>query len=227
MNKLFYKTTLFVLLIFLVFPLSSAMAESRHLVVVDPAHGGRDKGVKLSKKFHEKDITLAIAELLKEDLERSKNIRVLLTRSADKDVSISDRGKIAKRPDTDLLISLHVNAGFGKNSSGFEVYYTGFKSPPTGKSASKEILKDMVATKYLNESIRFARIVQKNMEKIFRRKDRGLRSAPILVLEGLTIPAIVLEIGFATNIKDRKILMDKDTQESVAKALAKSIREFF
>lgn len=227
MNKLFCKTTLFVLLIFLVFPLSSAMAESRHLVVVDPAHGGRDKGVKLSKKFHEKDITLAIAELLKEDLERSKNIRVLLTRSADKDVSISDRGKIVKRPDTDLFISLHVNAGFGRNSSGFEVYYTGFKSPPTGKSASKEILKDMVATKYLNESIRFARIVQKNMEKIFRRKDRGLRSAPILVLEGLTIPAIVLEIGFATNIKDRKILMDKDTQESVAKALAKSIREFF
>ena len=85
----------------------------------------------------------------------------------------------------------------------------------------------MVKTKYLNESVRFAQIVEKNLEKVFRRKDRGLRSAPILVLDGLTIPAVVLEIGFATNIKDRKKLMDEATQKSIAGALAKSIRDFF
>lgn len=228
MNKLLFKTLFLVLTVFLVFPLSSAIAKSRHLVVVDPAHGGRDKGVELSKRFYEKDITLAIAKLLKKDLDSSKNIRVLLTRSADKNVSVSDRVKIAKRADIDLFISLHVNSGFGKKSSGFEVYFSGFKfSSATGRNASKEILNDMVTTKYLNESVRIAQIIQKNMEKIFRRKDRGLRSAPILILEGLTIPAVVLEIGFATNTKDRRKLLNKTTQESIAKALAKSIREFF
>ncbi|MBE9546767.1 MAG: N-acetylmuramoyl-L-alanine amidase [Proteobacteria bacterium] len=203
------------------------MAKNRHSVVVDPAHGGRDKGVRLTKKFYEKDVTLAIAKLLKKELDRSKNISVLLTRSADRDVSMSDRVKMAKRKNTKLFISLHVNAGFGRSSSGFEVYFPGFKLPSTGKSASKEIPKDMVKTKYLNESVRFAKIVEKNLEKIFRRKDRGLRSAPIPVLEGLTVPAVVLEIGFATNIKDRKKLMDKAVQKSIAGALAKSIREFF
>ena len=227
MNRLFCKTAIFVLLIFLVFPLASSLAESRHLVVVDPAHGGLDKGVKLSKRFYEKDVTLAIAKLLKKDLDSSKNIRVLLTRSADKNFSVSDRVKIAKRADIDLFISLHVNSGFGRKSSGFEVYFSGFKSPSTAKNASKEILNDMVTTKYLNESVRIAQIIQRNMEKIFRRKDRGLRSAPILILEDLTIPAVVLEIGFATNTKDRKKLLNKTTQKSIAKALAKSIKEFF
>lgn len=227
MNKLLCKTTLFVLLAFLVFPLSSAIAKSRHLVVVDPAHGGQDKGVELSKRFYEKDITLAIAKLLKKDLDSSKNVRVLLTRSADKNVSASDRVKIAKRADIDLFISLHVNSGFGRKSSGFEVYFSGFKSSSTAKNASKEILNDMVTTKYLNESVRIAQIIQKNMEKIFRRKDRGLRSGPILILEGLTIPAVVLEIGFATNTKDRRKLLNKTTQESIAKVLARSIRDFF
>ncbi len=221
---------LFILSILIIFPLSSAIAKSRHgqyLVVVDPAHGGRDKGVELSKKFCEKDITLAIARLLKKDLDRSKNINVLLTRSADRYVSLSDRVKIAKRSDANLFISLDVNAGFGKSSSGFELYFSGFKLLPAGKNASEKISRDMVKTKYLNDSVRFAQTIQRNMGKIFPRKDRGLRSAPILVLEGLTIPAVVLEIGFATNIKDRKKLMDKTTQRYIAKMLSKSIREFF
>lgn len=232
MKRLFCKTLFFVLFILLIFSLSSSAATSHHsryLVVVDPAHGGRDRGVKLSKKFSEKDVTLAIAGLLKKSLNSSGNIKVLLTRSDDRYVSTSDRVKIAKRSDTNMFISLHINAGFGRSSSGFEVYFPGFKSPSAGKDkdASKQILSDMISTKYLNESVRLAQIIQKNMGKIFRRKDRGLRNAPILVLEGLTIPAVVLEIGFATNVKDRKRLLDKNTQKSIARALAKSIKEFF
>ena len=202
--------TIFFLSVFLIFPVTGALAKSSHLVVVDPAHGGQDKGVRLSEKVSEKDVTLAIAKLLKKDLDRSKNIKVLLTRTTNENVSVSNRVKIAKKASTDLFVSLHINAGFGRNSSGFEVYFLGFDSA-TDKNGSNEILKDMVTTKYLNESVKIAQIIQKNMGKIFPRKDRGLRNAPILVLEDLTVPAVVLEIGFATNIKDKKKLLDKST----------------
>jgi len=218
--------TFFVLSVLLIFPVTGALAKSSHLVVVDPAHGGIDKGVRLSEKVSEKDVTLAIARLLKKDLDRSKNIKVSLTRTSNKDVSVSDRVKIAKKASTDLFVSLHINAGFGKKASGFEVYFPGFDSV-TDKNSSNAILKDMVTTKYLNESVKLAQIIQKNMGKIFPRKDRGLRSAPILVLEGLTVPAVVLEIGFATNTKDKKKLLDKSAQKAIARALAKSIEEFF
>jgi N-acetylmuramoyl-L-alanine amidase len=227
MSKLFCRMTFFLLSVCLIFPVTGALAKSRHLVVVDPAHGGLDKGVRLSKKVSEKDVTLTIARLLKKDLERSKNIKVLLTRSADKNVSDIDRVKIGRKASTDLFVSLHINAGFGRKSSGFEVYFPGFSSPSAGKNSSNEILKDMVTTKYLNESVKLAQIIQKNMGKVFPRKDRGLRSAPFLVLENLTVPAVVLEIGFATNTKDKKKLLDKATQKSIARALAKSIKEFF
>ena len=230
MNKPFFKATFSVLLILLfVLPLSSK-AEDRHdqyLIMVDPAHGGQDKGVKLSGKLYEKDVTLAIAGLIKDDLGRSKNVKVRLTRSADRDISISDRVKMIKKSGADIFISLHVNSGFGKDSSGFEVYFPGFKLPSTDKSASQKILKDMINTKHLNDSVRFAKIILRNMGKIFPRKDRGLRSAPIPVLDGVAIPAVVLETGFATNIKDRKQLMNRTTQKSIARAVAKSIREYY
>ncbi len=226
MSKLYYGITFFVLSAILIFPMSGASAKNSHLVVVDPAHGDRDKGVRLSEKVFEKDITLTIARLLKKNLDKSKNIKVLLTRTSDKDVSISNRIKIAKKTGTDLFVSLHVNAGFGRQSSGFEVYFPGFNSP-AGKNGSNEILKDMVTTQYLNESVKIAQLIQKNMGKIFPRKDRGLRSAPVLILEDLTVPAIVLEIGFATNTKDKKKLLDGATQKAIATALAKSIKEFF
>ena len=229
MNKLFFKTTFSVLLILLLVPPLSSKAESRHdqyLIVVDPAHGGQDKGVKLSGKLHEKDVTLAIAGLIKDDLGRSKNVKIRLTRSVDRDISISDRVKMIKKSGADMFISLHVNSGFGKNSSGFEVYFPGFKLPSTGKSASQEILKDMTKTKHLNDSVRFAKIILRNMGKIFPRKDRGLRSAPVPVLDGVDIPAVVLETGFGTNIKDKKQLTDRTTQKSIAGAVAKSIREY-
>ena len=66
----------------------------------------------------------------------------------------------------------------------------------------------------------------KNIEKIFPRKNRGLRSATIPILEGLTIPAVVIELGFATNIQDRKKLMNRKVQESIAIAVGKSIKEY-
>lgn len=129
---------------------------------------------------------------------------------------------------TDLFISIHINAGFGDKSTGYEIYYSSSQNRlASAEGSSKEIVDDMIESRYLNDSILFAQIVRKNIEKIFPREGRGIRSAPVFVLEGLTVPAVEIELGFATNIKSRKQLDDEEIQRSIADGLTKSIKEFF
>jgi N-acetylmuramoyl-L-alanine amidase len=229
MNNRFMSIFL-IFLVFIIFPLGSAIAQpsrGNHSVTIDPAHGGADLGVKISDKEYEKDITLAISSLMKKELDKSGNISAQLTRTSDRDVSLTERRQMIKKMQSELFISIDVNAGFSKNSTGFEIYFPGFKGGSPEQSGSKEILKDMARNKYLNDSVRLAQLIQKHMDKVFPRKSRGLRDSHILALEGLSIPAVVVEIGFATNPEDRKQIVDANTQAAIAHALCQSIRDFF
>ena len=202
-------------------------SQGKHQVIVDAGHGGKDLGVKLTDKFNEKDITLSIALMLKKELDKSGNIHVLLTRSADMDVSVSERMKTISTSRSNVFIGIHVNAGYGKESSGYELYFPGFASLTADQITSKEILADMAKNKFLNDSVKLAQLIQRNLEGVFPRKSRGLRNAPFVILEGLTIPAVVVEIGFATNQEDKHKIMDENVRSSIAHALSKSIREYF
>jgi len=211
-------------------PVTAKDREGRYVVLIDPAHGGKDDGVRLSTGLMEKDVTLAMARLIEREFEGSRKIRIRLSRMGDVDVPRSDRVREAIISEADLFLSIHINAGFDRESSGFEVYFQGFRASTAAKgdkSASSEIVKDMVRTKHLNESVRFAKILQVHMEKVFPRMDRGLREGPVLVLQGLNIPAVALEVGFATNPKDRKKLADDGMQRFVSHAIAESIKEYF
>ncbi len=223
------KSFIFTLLIVSLFAGSNPAvgAEGKNVVIIDPAHGGTDMGVKLSRNTYEKDLTLAIGKLMEERLGKIRSIKARLTRSKDISVTIEKRTETAKNAKADLFVSIHVNAGFGNKSSGYEIYFSGFKKPSAKKENSNEIVKDMVRNQYLNDSVRFAQIFQRNFSKVFPREDRGLRDAPFLVYEGLTMPSVAIELGFATNIKNKKKLTSKETQKEIANALVKSIREHF
>ncbi|MGE5856796.1 MAG: N-acetylmuramoyl-L-alanine amidase family protein [Syntrophaceae bacterium] len=203
----------------------------KYVVVIDPAHGGKDGGVSLTRSVSEKDITLAVATLIKRNLEDSKTLTVKFTRMGDTDVALADRVGAAIKANADLFISLHVNAGFEKESAGYELYFPGFKGPEGSKGAPKgesaAIVRDMVRTKHLNESVRFAQILERRLDPVFPRMDRGVRDAPLLILQNLNIPAVVLEIGFSTSPNDRKKIQDESIQAAVAKAVADGVREFF
>lgn len=194
-------------------------------VALDAGHGGDDQGVKISGDQYEKDLTLEIVRELKKNLDRTGRIQSVLTRSGNESPNLRGRVQTAQTRRADLILSIHVNAGFSKGSTGYEMYFPGFRSPESGKNDSGEIIRDMVRTNYLNESIRFMKLVQTRLDKVFPRKDRGLREGPI-GLSGQNIPTVVLEIGFATNAKDRKILLDEDTRKSVVEALSGSLQEY-
>lgn len=214
-------------------PVSFAEAkgpQGQLVVVIDPGHGGKDEGVLVSRNVFEKDVTLNIAKMIKKDLERSKQIMVKLTRVADADLDIGDRVKNVIRVEADLFVGLHVNAGFGKTSTGFELYFPGFgSSKVSGEQGegSRDLVKDLVRTGYLNESARFAQIARRNLEKVFPRMDRGLREGPILALKALSIPSAVIELGFSTSRDEKKKLSEDSVQVAAADALSESIKEFF
>jgi N-acetylmuramoyl-L-alanine amidase len=194
-------------------------------VLLDPAHGGADPGVKVSDKIQEKELTLKLALLIQKELMKGGNTRVVLTREQDKDVSLAERIKKIELTQPRVMVSLHVNGGFYKTAKGFEIYFPGFKMVKTGKDDSAAIIGDMKKNKYLNESVRLAQNIQKQLESVFPKENRGLREAPLQLLEGMTVPGVVVEIGFGGNPENRKKLLDEKYQQDIARALSKGIRD--
>jgi N-acetylmuramoyl-L-alanine amidase len=220
------KLSLFALIFVICLSFNLSAADNKHLIVIDPAHGGKDAGVKLTDNTSEKEITLAIALAIQKELASENNIEVILTRNSDANVAIEDRKYNALKIKPELFLSLHINAGFGKEAAGFELYYPGFKDLEENKKAAKNIPKNK-QNKYLNDSFRLSNFIQKNMDALFPRKGRGLREADLPIMEGMTIPALVVEIGFATNPEEKKKMLSEKTQKEIAKALAKSIILFY
>lgn len=205
---------------------AQAATQGNYRILIDPAHGGTDPGVSLSGKAIEKDITLAVALSLKKYLEEgNRKITVQLTRSSDKAVSLADRRHMVKANKADLMVSLHVNAGFGPEASGYEISFPGLKHLPSG--GDEDIVKNMEKTKYINNSIRLAQLIQKNLELIFPRKGRGIREVPVPILTGVTVPSVCVEIGFLTNKDDKNRLLDKDVQKDIARSIGRGIRDYF
>jgi N-acetylmuramoyl-L-alanine amidase len=206
--------------------LELSAAPPKHIIVIDPAHGGQDTGIKLTDNVHEKDITLAVALALRKEMAKENKFEIILNRDSDKEVSLEDRKKNIAKIKPDLVISLHTNAGFGKSASGFELYCPKFNNDIKEKKTVK-VGVQQGENKYLNDSVRMGRIIQENLNTLFPRKGRGLRSVDLPITEDLFVPAVVVEMGFATNSEDKKKLLSGDTQTEIARALAKSIKIFF
>ena len=218
--------TLVLLTIGLAPSVGASAQQNRYTVLIDPAHGGEETGV-ISDRLREKDLTMNLALLIRQEAQKKANFDVQLTRSEDRTMTMAERRKAAVARKPNCLLSLHVNAGFGKKATGYEVYFPGFRQTITGGNESAAILKDMEKNRYLNDSVRLAQQIQTGLDKVFPRQGRGLREAPSPLLDGLTIPAVVVEIGFATHPEDRKKLIDENTQKAVARALVEGLWNYF
>ena len=111
-------------------------------------------------------------------------------------------------------------------AAGYEVYFPGFRQATPGGVASETILKDMAKNRYLNDAVRLAQRLQSSLDSVFPRRGRGLRDAPNALLDGMSIPGVVLEIGFATHPGDRKSLLDEEIQKAVARAIFKGLKDY-
>jgi N-acetylmuramoyl-L-alanine amidase len=224
-----------------------------HMVAIDPGHGGVDPGnpgVFFPRGTREKDVTLQVGVLLRNELKR-RGVGVQMTRTTDTLIDLDDRGGYCTEA-CDLFVSLHVNSlarrpGY-TDIRGFETYFLAeAKTEDAARVAQMEneavrfeagrsetgtamgldfILKDLQLNEHLRESARAAELVQRRLRSAHTGESRGVKQAGFMVLTTARRPAILVELGYSTNPEDGRLLTSYASQKAMASALADAIVEY-
>lgn len=217
-------------------------------IVIDPGHGGIDGGAEGPAGTMEKNVTLTFAEAFKEALEAEGGIRVSMTRTEDKFLSLSARVRMARDADADLLVSLHADSIRIKSLRGATVYTLSDKASDAmaqaladQENAAEEIvgakldgaaedvaaiLVDLARTETRVFSTGLAQQVINSFEGQVRLINNPHRHAGFRVLQAPDVPSVLVELGYLSNRDDEKMLNDEDWQERTAELLAQSVVKY-
>ncbi|HET6579461.1 MAG TPA: N-acetylmuramoyl-L-alanine amidase [Gemmatimonadales bacterium] len=224
-----------------------------HVVTIDPGHGGVDPGnpgVFFPRGVHEKQVTLQIGLLLREELKR-RGIGVRMTRTTDTLIALGDRGGYCTEA-CDLFVSLHVNSLARRKGytriRGFETFFLAeARTEDAARVAKMEndavrfetgassagvtggldfILKDLQLNEHLRESARLAELVQRGLEGVHTGENRGVKQAGFMVLTTARRPAVLVEMGYSTNPEDGRLLTTRKSQKAMAASIADAVVEY-
>lgn len=214
-------------------------------VVVDPGHGGGDQGTRTPSGLLEKDLTLDIGRRLAGRL-NAAGFEARLTREQDERVLLADRARYANIADADLFVSIHVNwFDDGRANRGIETFYLGPSDDPTvtrlaslenresGYSLAdvRRLLDSIYADLRQEQSRALATSVQRRLLESIRSvepdvRDRGVKSAPFLVLVATDMPAILAEVACLSSDREARLLGQADYRERIAGALFDGIAAY-
>ena len=172
-------------------------------VCVDAGHGGADPGaIGLEpRRLEEKDVTLALAFLLEEELVL-RGHEVIMTRRQDRTLALDARAEFANRYEAELLVTLHCNAAADPRVEGMEVFHR--PGSPAGRETAANVLTRMLAAFPGHEN-------------------RGVKEADFTVLREATATGVLVEAEFLTNPSQLKFLADPKNQRGLARAIAEGI----
>jgi N-acetylmuramoyl-L-alanine amidase len=222
------------------------------IVAVDAGHGGEDTGARSARSVHllEKDVTLAVARALVDELNRIPGIRGVLTRDGDYFVPLRERYHLAEKVKADLFVSIHANSTRRRNSgNGTEVYFLSLRGagdqadadladsenaadlvggvPPQTGDELVNILYDVKRSSALQQSQLLAETVLDHVAADRRLESRGVKQAGFVVLKSVEFPSILVETAFINNITEARLLKRKDFQLNIAKQIAAGVKEYF
>ena len=214
---------------------SIAHADQRPIVTVmiDPGHGGSNLGAPGHVDgVVEKKLTLAIARLLRKRLERD-GINVVTTRDTDVYLTLGERVRRANAAGADVFVSLHANATPDHRRRGFDTFVLSREVRDIEAHDAGEVAADPVegvmararARFVEHESARLSQAVRGKLAQV-REGDRGSRQAPYDVLEGLKMPAALIEIGFIDHPVEGVELLRPEVLHRIAEAIADGIEDF-
>ena len=213
-------------------------------IVIDPGHGGKEVGARGPGGTLEKDVTLAIARRLRDQLVDALGVRVFLTRNQDAEVELDARTAIANNYKADLFVSIHANGFRVRGARGSEVYFLSYQASDEASRRIAQIegaaelgsaapgsdlaliLWDMAQAEHLEESSALATRVQDELAEVTGSESRGVKQAPFRVLVGATMPAVLVEVAFISNPREEKLLASADYQSKVAAALLRGIARY-
>lgn len=214
-------------------------------IVVDPGHGGDDAGARGPRGTLEKAVTLSTARRLKAALEARLGARVLLTRDGDRAVALDERAALANNNKAELFISLHANQSRRATVAGAEVFYLALDHTDDevrrategeavampvfggGTRAIDVILWEMAQARHLERSAGLARAVEANLRGTVPLSPRALQQAPLRVLVGANMPAVLIELGYLSHAEQETALASAPFQARVAQAITDAVAGFF
>jgi N-acetylmuramoyl-L-alanine amidase len=237
-------------LVLLGLPASSRAAERPARIVVDPGHGGAQEGATSPAGLLEKDISLQIAQRVREHLEKELGAQVLMTRDEDQSLPLPERVEFSNKQRPDLFLSIHCNAMPTRRTrarvQGLETYFLSANaSNATARAAADRenaeapssrgvrgdstlafILHDLARTEAHQDSSRLAYAVHQKLVATTGGSDRGVLQAPFYVLNGVEAPAILIEVGYLSHPEEGARLGRPEHQEKLATAITEGVKAF-
>ena len=223
--------------------ITGAKGQNRPLVVIDPGHGGQDPGAPgVSGTVIEKQLTLTLARELRDRLAQKGRVRVALTRDDDRYLRLEDRARIAHRLGADLFLSLHADSARNPLARGASVYslsevasdaaaaqlarvQNGDETAVTSErdGSVRHLLADLAVRDEMQASAEVAdRLVRTAGSRLPLRPDPH-QFASFLVLRTAAVPAVLVEVGYLSNVQDEAMLRSPDGRAKIVDALADTI----
>lgn len=250
-NFSFYMKRVFCLTCLLFVSVAVAISGDKpFVVVIDAGHGGKDPGAfGYTLKLKEKDINLKTALKLGDLLSKEKGVKVLYTRKKDIFIPLDDRAQIANKAKADLFISIHTNAAENRSARGTESYAVGsssanlevakrenavmlyesdYKTKYRGfdpNSTESYIMFDILQSKYMEQSVSFASLVEQNFTKSGR-SSRGVKQAGFWVLKQAAMPAVLVELGYISNREEESFLSKDKNLDKLADDILKAFVQY-
>jgi N-acetylmuramoyl-L-alanine amidase len=216
-------------------------ARGRPIVVIDAGHGGRDPGARsVSGQVAEKDLTLALAKLLRDTLVQRGRVRVALTREGDQYLTLDDRAAVARRLDAAMFVSLHMDSAANPLARGASVYSlsdiasdaeaarlaaqqnAGLDAGQSSGSV-ESMLSELAMRSQMSASADLATRLIKRSTGRFELRPEPHRFAAFHVLRRAGAPAVLFEAGYLSNPDDELLLRDPKHRSDIALALAQAI----
>ena len=218
-------------------------------IVLDAGHGGKDPGTSGRKGTKEKDIALDIVKRIGMLLEKNTKLKVIYTRREDVFVPLWKRTEMANESNGKMFISIHLNSSPNKTAYGFETYLlrpgmtedaieVAFRENEVIKledrskdkykdlSGEKLIMATMAQSIFMKESEELAAMVQEEMGKKVKSKNRGVKQAGFHVLIDATMPNVLIEAGYLTNANEERNLRNSKYRQTIANSIYRAIVKF-
>ncbi|MGZ5074799.1 MAG: N-acetylmuramoyl-L-alanine amidase, partial [Usitatibacter sp.] len=219
------------------------------IVAVDAGHGGEDSGARGRRGTREKDVTLAIAKLLKTRIDQEPNMRAVLVRDGDYFVPLMQRVSKSRRVQADLFVSIHADAWVrpdARGSSVFALSERGATSTAARMLAQRENQSDLIGgvnlgvqdpilartlldlslTATINDSLKLGKAVLTELGEMNALHKASVEQAGFAVLKAPDIPSILVETAFISNPDEEKRLKDSGYQEKMARAILGGIKRY-
>ena len=191
------------------------------VVYLDAGHGGYDPGASYFG-ISEKSLTLAIQSRVKAKLE-AEGYQVVTTRTSDTYVDLTDRSRAANASESDIFVSIHINASGSSAAQGIETYYY----QPYAEYPSRINETYHANPTRLSMSDTLANAIQSSLINVTGAQNQGVKRQTFAVLRETTAPAVLLELGFLSNPQEAARLNTSAYQETLANAIVAGIKSYY